>query len=412
MRCATLILGSFAFLWAAGSDPRHVTNGLMPEGARYTLEFSEDLSFGPENEGDEYIWALPSTSIAADSRGNIYIADRAESRVLMFDPQGRFLKTAARKGEGPGELTNLFNFAILRDGRGVAFDLKAGRFARLVFYDRDMNYLNMNAQSDIESFDLQVLNSGFVSPDAKHLCAHFFTLDESRTQTYIKTGLFDNRFNLLREWSSHPLPLDDLTRVQNPGYFADMLGAHLNKLFQPQTVFAWDQEGRLYTARSDVYEITRWAPDLKTKELVFGRKYKPVFMDEAHLAGFVDIIQSEAQLNWLLAEHATPSVIRRGIARSDPPPAKDPIFGIIPMEDGKVLAVHDVDLANGAETADIFSEEGVYLGQAAMKNRAFTAFSYRFFTRMIFRNGFAYTVETDSYGENRAVRYRYALTAQ
>jgi sugar lactone lactonase YvrE len=43
--------------------------------------------------------------IEADSAGNIYVLDHQTSEIRAFDPEGRYLRTLTRKGEGPGELS-------------------------------------------------------------------------------------------------------------------------------------------------------------------------------------------------------------------------------------------------------------------------------------------------------------------
>lgn len=51
-------------------------------------------------------WELFSgvAGVAFDSRGNLYVLDRDGGRVVVVDPQRRFLRQIGRKGGGPGEL--------------------------------------------------------------------------------------------------------------------------------------------------------------------------------------------------------------------------------------------------------------------------------------------------------------------
>jgi hypothetical protein len=43
------------------------------------------------------------TAVAVDARGRIYVADRIGSTVKVYAPDGRFLRTLGREGDGPGE---------------------------------------------------------------------------------------------------------------------------------------------------------------------------------------------------------------------------------------------------------------------------------------------------------------------
>jgi len=74
------------------------------------------------------------------------------------------------------------------------------------------------------------------------------------------------------------------------------------------------------------------------------------------------------------------------------------------------LVVHDVDLVKGVNRADIFTAQGEFLGSAMLSGHAFVYFlAGGFFPRMVFKNGFAYSVTCDDMGDNRVVRYKYFL---
>jgi hypothetical protein len=67
------------------------------------------------------------TGVALDARGNVYVSDRAESKLWVFDAAGRSQRAIGRKGEGPGEF---------QAPTGIAFD-GAGRL-----YVRDLNQVS------------------------------------------------------------------------------------------------------------------------------------------------------------------------------------------------------------------------------------------------------------------------------
>jgi DNA-binding beta-propeller fold protein YncE len=46
------------------------------------------------------------SDIALDASGNIYVLDSANNRVQKFSPEGKYLATFGRKGQGPGEFYN------------------------------------------------------------------------------------------------------------------------------------------------------------------------------------------------------------------------------------------------------------------------------------------------------------------
>ncbi len=62
-----------------------------------------------------------------DANGNLFVFDGAggmdpKSRVLVFDPMGRFLRDFGTVGEGPGEFRLPVDFAVLRTGASVVSD--------------------------------------------------------------------------------------------------------------------------------------------------------------------------------------------------------------------------------------------------------------------------------------------------
>ncbi len=107
-----------------------------------------------------------------------------------------------------------------------------------------------------------------------------------------------------------------------------------------------------------------------------------------------------------LADITTRPVLAKAIEYAEPPAAKNPVFGILVMENGTLLVVHDASPATGKNLADIFSPEGEYLGRFTLNNHAMVAFSAGgLIPKMTFKNGFAYTAETDEEGDNRVLRY-------
>lgn len=62
--------------------------------------------------------------VAFDASGNLHILDSGNYRVVVIDPQGRFVKTVGRAGEGPGEFGFTFRLVVWRDGRLAVNDLQ------------------------------------------------------------------------------------------------------------------------------------------------------------------------------------------------------------------------------------------------------------------------------------------------
>src|SRR5690606_13388307 len=74
----------------------------LPEPAAAAVGY--DLRIGVV-EGDPHEIFGDIRSIEVDGDGNIYALDHQSSEIRVFDPDGAYLRTIARQGRGPSELT-------------------------------------------------------------------------------------------------------------------------------------------------------------------------------------------------------------------------------------------------------------------------------------------------------------------
>jgi hypothetical protein len=85
------------------------------EGAvRYSLR--EELTIGGEGGGTESVLNRPQ-DLKLDSSGNIYVMDWGDVDIKVFAPDGRFLRTISKKGQGPGEIDVPAFFVISADDK-------------------------------------------------------------------------------------------------------------------------------------------------------------------------------------------------------------------------------------------------------------------------------------------------------
>lgn len=95
--------------------------------------FDERLRLGGDEEGPASFYSLSRSLVATDPAGRIYILDGEAHRVVVFDAEGRHLRTLGREGGGPGELEFPSGLAV-RDGVVGVWDYgKTG----IVRYDTD-----------------------------------------------------------------------------------------------------------------------------------------------------------------------------------------------------------------------------------------------------------------------------------
>lgn len=376
-----------------------VENDREPKGKTVTLVFTEDLRFGSDEEGLEYLWADPSSLVEADANGNIYVGDVRDRRILQFDKDGQFVKFIAKQGQGPGELQALADLSILKDGSMIALNSGPGVLPKFLFFDQDMKYKDTKAP---EGFSKVVVSSEF-APDGKIFAGMFLAFDMEKGTMKMKVGALDMNFEVLKQLSERDQSFDPAA-FQSPQGLSKFLSDTLRNAYKGTGMMHFDKEGNAYSAISNDYTITKWSPDLSTKLMVIKRKYKPIPNTEERIDAIAENTLDTFR-NGPLASMITDQLKKNIIEKAELPIVVNPVNGIITMEDGHLLVVHDVNFATGEQIVDIFNAKGEFQGQSTMDSWAF--YNRNGLTSMIFKNGFAYCLETDDLGDNRVVRYKY-----
>jgi len=83
------------------------------------------------DEGESWEMFANVGALAFDAQDNLFVLDQGNSRVLVFDRSGKFVRQFGKQGGGPGEFQFPQSLAIARDGSVVVFD--GGRRGYSVF---------------------------------------------------------------------------------------------------------------------------------------------------------------------------------------------------------------------------------------------------------------------------------------
>jgi hypothetical protein len=81
------------------------------------------FSLGGADDGPEAFYNVGRGSLATDDAGHLYILDRGNHRILVFDGEGRHLRELGRRGGGPGELQWPAAITVARDGSLAISDI-------------------------------------------------------------------------------------------------------------------------------------------------------------------------------------------------------------------------------------------------------------------------------------------------
>lgn len=97
-------------------------------------EFVTDFDYVKLEISDEYF--IGSADKLVKSGDRIYVCDKKQSALHLFDLEGHFLRTLKRVGRGQGEYNDIFDFDVYK-GRIFVCDISA---SRILIYDDELNH--------------------------------------------------------------------------------------------------------------------------------------------------------------------------------------------------------------------------------------------------------------------------------
>jgi sugar lactone lactonase YvrE len=103
----------------------NVKGGLWGKAPRISLELVRKI--GDIDTEDEHVAFNYPSDVAVDRDGNVYILDTGNTRIQKFGPDGKFLASIGRKGQGPGEFIMPDGIDFDRDGNLVVGDSAQSR---------------------------------------------------------------------------------------------------------------------------------------------------------------------------------------------------------------------------------------------------------------------------------------------
>jgi hypothetical protein len=86
-------------------------------------ELERTFTLGGDDEGPESFFNVGRGSLATDAAGHLFILDRGNHRILVFDGEGRHVREMGRRGGGPGELQWPSSIAVAGDGTLTIADI-------------------------------------------------------------------------------------------------------------------------------------------------------------------------------------------------------------------------------------------------------------------------------------------------
>jgi sugar lactone lactonase YvrE len=149
--------------------------------------------------------------LAADARGNLYVADTKNNRIQVFDGNGQFVRSLGAAGSADGQLKEPGGVAIDSDGSVIVADTWNHRIAR---FGADGSWLGAFTDE----------TRGFFGPRAVVVVRDWLYVADTGNKRIVR---FDKQWKLVSDWG---------TSGNGPGQFVEPVG------------LAADSAGNIYVA--------------------------------------------------------------------------------------------------------------------------------------------------------------------
>lgn len=213
-----------------------------------TIGTEDDLVLGADLSDPQQVFYRVS-GVVPDPEGNIWVNDRGNLRVQVFDPGGTYVRTIGQEGQGPGEFERPL-YPVMGGGHFVV----RANTRRLSLWTLDGEHVrDMQLTKSLSQF--AAADEGFV--------AHYSTTveeDEAPTDrpprevsTY---SLFDLDARELRTFAEVLQPAYEIVEFGGGGLFLAPGGL----IPSWTTRFAVGPDGGLYLTTSDEYQLHAYGP--------------------------------------------------------------------------------------------------------------------------------------------------------
>jgi len=367
------------------------------------IDFREDLRLD-ERVDPDYFWFGPAVSVDVNRKGHIVICDVFQNRLIHLDAAGRKLRVLGGKGKGPGEFQNLYGFRFLPNQTAMAFEGVFGE-TFLYRYDTDLNFVDKRTAPENAPFGSYMA----FSPDDKRFGA-LTGVSERGSEGLVfhrKSAIFDREFKELLVVSEHEGRLRYWDRGSRDWY-VDYLAEGFKEGMADLGLFAFAPNGSVYTASTNAYRIVHYDAELRERHVVEKevkrRLNKPIAV-EYMLEEFVASNQN------YFRKFIKPDMVADAIEQVGGVLPQPVIHGLIPLENGDLLAIVEYDLETKTPTADYISSDGRILGSVKLPPMGVSVVggAYYYPPKILFKNGCAYVLEPNDDHEYALVRYRYDI---
>jgi hypothetical protein len=388
-----IMCGSVPFLW---SSPRDISSGEVvrsqagqvpiisngktprpPDKKEPAFVFKEDLTIGVR-EGDEDYMFGQRVYFNVDEDGNIFVTDWDRKRIQKYSPDGKFLLTIGKEGQGPGEFQNVWEPEFDKDGNLYVVDIAQKRIS---FFSRDGRYLKQ-----IGFPTTNVSSSLYLNSQGHFLMA----VDETKARGEegyrweTTVGLYDDKFQPLEVFHRENHEIKE-AGGRGEDSVAQFWAAEMSEwAFRPMRHYFLAPNDEIYFGFSNAYEIKVYSPAGGLARII-RKGYDPLPINEKDKDQFEKMQQAEF-LRFLPAQFENAK--KKALKLIRYPKYKPAYLDFTVADNGWLFVIVDSG-GNKAAVLDVFDAEGRYIArtEAAIPSEM-----------LRFKKGKAYAIATeDSY---------------
>jgi len=363
-----------------------ISNPKLPiykDSFKIRIVFKEELSIG-QVEGDENYMFGAGISFTTDEDGYFYVTDFSNSRIIKYSPNGEYILSFGRKGQGPGEFQNM---SVPRfDKEGFLYVTDSNN-RRISFFNKDGEFIRQIPLSE-RFIDL------YINSDGNYAAKKWIMAQEENSRKQISVfGLFDSELEIMEEIYTDEMETPPLSGTDEASIVLYLANAYSNLVFKPQGWLVLDENDLTYFGYPDNYEINIYSQQGKLQKII-KRDYEPFRINKNDKESYLKYMGDE-----LFSQGTIPQgTLKKALEKIKFPQYKPAFQTFILMENGWLFVIID-SIPNEYALIDLFDQEGKYIAQfetAIPTNRIF------------FKNGKAYAVAVEN-DYQFVKRYRYEI---
>jgi hypothetical protein len=327
---------------AADVETPHVANPATSRDGIEVVEPTRIFLRGDEDDDELFFGAINSVQLGPE--GHLYVLDQQKSEVVVLDPEGAFVRTLSREGEGPGECRRPEHMVFLPDGTLGLAQYINGKIVRI-----DLEGV---PQSTIRPPTSDHEGDGLASIRRARYRAGTFVINGVQVRQ-LDDGMMRTQY-LFRCDPEGKMEVDYLTRSASSNLMRDGW-IEKNHYFPSHERWDIDREGRVLAATErNEYRITVFASG-GDPLFTFGRDHEPWKRTEDEKQEIRDALTvlrdgERIQVEVDVEDHE-PAVLAL-YARPDGEVWVMTSRGVRPEEDG-IMVVYDVFDAAGVFTRQV-----------------------------------------------------------